>query len=48
MIITKWVDRMPEVNALAERVREYRKSLRKTQFDLSHEIGISIDELSLV
>ena len=39
---------MPEISALAKRVRAYRKSLGETQFELSGEIGISIEELSLI
>lgn len=39
---------MPEKIAMAKRVKTYRKGLRKTQFDLSFEMGISIDELSLI
>lgn len=33
---------------MAKRVKEYRKELNKTQEELSDEIGISIDELSLI
>ena len=39
---------MPEIRALAKRVRAYRESLGETQFELSGEIGISIEELSLI
>lgn len=39
---------MPETDALAKRVKAYRKELSKTQFDLADEIGISIEELSLI
>lgn len=39
---------MPEISALAKRVKVYRGSLKKSQFELSCEIGISIDELSLI
>lgn len=39
---------MPEISALAKRVRSYRESLGETQFELSGEIGISIEELSLI
>ena len=39
---------MPEISALAKRVRAYRESLGETQFELSGEIGISIEELSLI
>ena len=39
---------MPEIQAMAKRVKAYRASLGKTQFELSHEIGISTDELSLI
>ncbi len=39
---------MPEIRALAKRVRAYRESLGETQFELSGEIGISIEELGLI
>ena len=39
---------MPEVSVLAKRIKAYRESLNKTQFELSDEIGISLDELSLI
>ena len=39
---------MPETSAMAKRVRAYRESLGETQFELSGEIGISIEELSLI
>ena len=39
---------MPEISALAKRVKAYRESLGETQFELSGEIGISIEELSLI
>lgn len=39
---------MPEISALAKRVKAYRTSLEKTQFELSNEIGISNEELSLI
>lgn len=39
---------MPEVSALAKRVKLYRRQLKKTQFELSYEMGISLEELSLI
>lgn len=39
---------MPEINVLAKKVKAYRENLRKTQFELSDEIGISTEELSLI
>ena len=39
---------MPEISALAKKVKAYRESLGETQFELSGEIGISIEELSLI
>ena len=39
---------MPEVSVLGKRVKAYREDLKKTQFELSYEIGISVDELSLI
>ena len=44
----KGVQKMPEVSILAKRVKAYRENLKKTQFELSYEIGISPDELSLI
>ena len=38
---------MPEISALAKKVKAYRESLGETQFELFGEIGISIEELSL-
>lgn len=40
--------KMPEINALAKRVKAYRESLKKPQFEFSGEIGINADELSLI
>ncbi|MCI8423307.1 MAG: helix-turn-helix transcriptional regulator [Lawsonibacter sp.] len=39
---------MPELSALAKRVKAYRKNIKKSQFELSNEIGISTEELSLI
>lgn len=39
---------MPEVDALAKRVKAYRTSQKKTQFEIAAEMGISLDELSLI
>lgn len=39
---------MPEVSALAKRVKIYRENIKKTQFELSYEMGISLEELSLI
>ena len=39
---------MPEISVLSKRVKAYRESLGATQFELSGEIGISIEELSLI
>lgn len=39
---------MPEVSALAKRVKAYREAQKKTQFETANEIGISVDELSLI
>ena len=33
---------------MAERVKAYREKLKKTQFEMAYEIGISIEELSLI
>lgn len=39
---------MPETDALAKRVKEYRKEQSKNQFDMACEMGISIEEISLI
>ncbi len=39
---------MPEISAMAKRVKAYREALKKTQFEMACEIGISIEELSLI
>lgn len=39
---------MPETDALAKRVKEYRNRLSKNQFDMANEMGLSIEEISLI
>ena len=39
---------MPEIDALARQLKRYRQTQEKTQFELSSEIGISEEELSLL
>lgn len=39
---------MPEVDALARQLKQYRVMQEKTQFEMSSEIGISEEELSLL
>ena len=39
---------MPEVDALARQLKQYRTIQDKTQFEMSSEIGISEEELSLL
>lgn len=39
---------MPEIDALAKQLKRYRQMLNKTQFELSSEMGISEEELSLL
>lgn len=39
---------MPEVDALARRLKRFRRAQDKTQFEMSAEIGISEEELSLL
>lgn len=39
---------MPELDTLARRIKAYRTKFGKTQFDLALDIGISIEELSLI
>lgn len=39
---------MPETDALAKRIKEYRKDQSKNQFDMACEMGISIEEISLI
>ena len=33
---------------MAKKTKTYREDLKKTQFEFSYEIGISIEELSLI
>lgn len=33
---------------MAKRVKAYRVNLKKTQFEIADEMGISLDELSLI
>ena len=39
---------MPETDALAKRVKRYRKEQSKNQFEMASDIGISIEEISLI
>lgn len=39
---------MPETDTLAKRLKAYRKSLGKNQFDFASDVGISIEEVSLI
>lgn len=39
---------MPETAALAERLRKYRKAQEKNQLDMALEMGISVEEVSLI
>lgn len=39
---------MPELEALSKRVKVYRKYWKKSQFDLAYDMGISVEELSLI
>lgn len=39
---------MPEIRALAKKLKGYRKELGKTQFEIAGEMGISIEEVSLI
>ena len=39
---------MPEVDALARQLKQYRAIQDKTQFEMSSETGISEEELSLL
>ena len=46
--LSKGVEIMPEREALAKYLKEYRKQNNETQFEFSANIGISIEELSLL
>jgi DNA-binding XRE family transcriptional regulator len=48
IIISKGVVKMPELEALSKRVKVYRKYWKKSQFDLAYDMGISVEELSLI
>lgn len=39
---------MPELNVLAKKVKVYRDILGKSQFEIAAEMGISVEELSLI
>lgn len=44
----KGVEGMPEVDVLAKQIKRYRQAQDMTQFEMSSEIGISEEELSLL
>ena len=39
---------MPETMTLAMRVKQYRKSQAKSQLDMAFEMGLSVEEISLI
>lgn len=39
---------MPEREALAKRLKEYRKAHKETQAEFAYKIGISVEEVSLL
>ena len=39
---------MPEKEALANYLKKYRKTIQQTQFEFEANIGISVEELSLL
>lgn len=39
---------MPETDALAYRVRKYRKNQSISQFEMACSVGLSIEEISLI
>lgn len=39
---------MPERDALAKRIKSYRREQHLTQFEFSEETGLSIEEISLL
>ncbi len=39
---------MPERDALAKRIKAYRKIQHKTQFEFSEATGLSVEEISLI
>ena len=39
---------MPETEALAKRMKKYREDMKKNQFEMAADIGISTEEISLI
>lgn len=39
---------MPETDALAKHVKKYRKKQHKNQFEMACDMGISMEEISLI
>ena len=39
---------MPETEALAYRIKKYRKQQFKNQFEMASEMGLSMEEISLI
>lgn len=39
---------MPETDALAKKIKAYRKEQSKNQFEMACEAGLSIEEISLI
>lgn len=39
---------MPETGALAKRIKKYRERQDKSQFEMACDVGLSVDEISLI
>lgn len=48
IMLSEGVENMPERDALAKRIKSYRRGQHLTQFEFSEETGISIEEVSLL
>jgi len=48
ILLSEGVEIMPERDALAKRLRAYRRIEDKTQFEFSEATGLSVEEISLL
>jgi len=48
ILVSKGVESMPERDALAKRIKAYRRAQHMTQFDFSGATGLSVEEISLI
>ena len=46
IMLSEGVENMPEKDALAKRIKAYRRVQHMTQFDFSGETGLSVEEIS--